>query len=88
VAHFELVLCKSVDTYVRVKQNQNQVVWKWRKVVSDAATAASQRHFLDSQQYHSASIARYERVFGTGFVSPGGLEAHKVGAAVWQCWLQ
>lgn len=32
VAHFELVLCKSVDTYVRVKQNQNQVVWKWRKV--------------------------------------------------------
>lgn len=25
VAHFELVLCKSVDTYVRVKQNQNQV---------------------------------------------------------------
>ena len=32
VAHFELVLCKSVDTYVRVKQNQNQVVWKWKKV--------------------------------------------------------
>ena len=25
ISHFELVLCKSVDTYVRVKQNQNQV---------------------------------------------------------------
>lgn len=122
VAHFELVLCKSVDTYVRVKQNQNQastlgaalwgwqggavwspgdpatgsqvgpartqgcwpclpepalypphppspthlpthpthpthpplqVVWKWKKVIDDEATAAAQRHFLDSRQYHS-----------------------------------
>ena len=25
VAHFELLVCKSVDTYVRVKKNQNQV---------------------------------------------------------------
>ena len=25
LARFELVLCKSVDTYVRVKRNQNQV---------------------------------------------------------------
>lgn len=32
VAVFDLVCCKSVDTYVRVKQNQNQVCWKWRKV--------------------------------------------------------
>ncbi|KAI3432717.1 hypothetical protein D9Q98_004260 [Chlorella vulgaris] len=77
IAHFELVLCKSVDTYVRVKQNQNQVVWKWKKVVDDEASAASQRHFLDSQQYHSESIARYERMFGTGFISPGGKEAHQ-----------
>jgi hypothetical protein len=38
VAHFELVLCKSVDTYVRVKQNQNQVVWKWKKVSGQRQT--------------------------------------------------
>ena len=31
-ARFELVSCKCVDTYVRVKQNQNQICWKWRKV--------------------------------------------------------
>ena len=31
-AHFELVSCKCVDTYVRVKKNQNQVCWKLRKV--------------------------------------------------------
>lgn len=34
VAHFELISCKCVDTYVRVKHNQNQVCWKWRKVGS------------------------------------------------------
>lgn len=77
VAHFELVLCKSVDTYVRVKQNQNQVVWKWRKVIDEVASASAQRHFLDLNQYQSNSILRYERVFGSGFVSPGGLETHK-----------
>ena len=34
-AHFELVYCKCVDTYVRVKQNQNQVCWKFCKVRVD-----------------------------------------------------
>jgi phosphoethanolamine N-methyltransferase len=33
VAHLELMLCKSVDTYVRVKQNQNQVRQKFVFVV-------------------------------------------------------
>lgn len=32
VEHFELISCKCVDTYVRVKQNQNQIAWRWRKV--------------------------------------------------------
>ena len=31
-SHFELISCKCVDTYVRVKQNANQICWKWRKV--------------------------------------------------------
>jgi hypothetical protein len=134
------------------------------QVVDDEASAASQRHFLDSQQYHSesewycrgtaelvrlpcchccsgvtscfwafwrpaclpslllrfdlldtttqpdyllaclhppkslpytypdtlfsqhsffyAGIARYERMFGTGFISPGGKQAHQVGGQV------
>jgi hypothetical protein len=30
--HFELASCKCVDTYVRVKQNQNQICWRWKKV--------------------------------------------------------
>lgn len=77
VAHLELVLCKSIDTYVRVKQNQNQICWKWRKVVSDAAHANDRRHFLDGQQYTLAGISRYARMFGNGFISPGGAETAK-----------
>lgn len=74
VAHLELVCCKSVDTYVRVKQNQNQVCWKWRKVVTAAGQPNELRHFLDGGQYSLAGIARYQRIFGEGFVSPGGLQ--------------
>lgn len=36
------------------------------------------RAFLDTQQYSSNGIARYERIFGPGFVSTGGLETTKV----------
>jgi phosphoethanolamine N-methyltransferase len=31
-AHFELVCCKCVDTYVTVKKNQNQICWKFNRV--------------------------------------------------------
>lgn len=31
-SHFELLSCKCVDTYVKVKKNQSQICWKWRKV--------------------------------------------------------
>jgi hypothetical protein len=32
VEHFELVCCKCVDTYVAVKENYNQICWKYKKV--------------------------------------------------------
>ena len=32
---FELVTCRCVDTYVRLKQNQNQLCWKWRVVAAE-----------------------------------------------------
>ncbi len=31
-SHFELDVCKCVDTYVKVKRNQNQICWRWTKV--------------------------------------------------------
>ena len=73
VAHLELVCCKSVDTYVRVKQNQNQVCWKWTKVIGPTAEANAPRHFLDGKQYTEEGIAKYQLMFGDGFVSPGGV---------------
>ena len=36
------------------------------------------RSFLDSQQYSRTSILRYERIFGAGFVSTGGLQTTQV----------
>ncbi len=32
------------------------------------------RHFLDTQQYSSTGILRYERVYGDGFVCSGGAD--------------
>ena len=36
------------------------------------------QQFLDKNQYSSNSILRYEKIFGRGFVSTGGLETTKV----------
>jgi hypothetical protein len=32
VERFELVSCSTVNTYVTVKQNHNQICWKYTKV--------------------------------------------------------
>lgn len=74
---FELSLvgCKCIGAYVRNKKNQNQICWIWQKVNSQDDKAFQQ--FLDSVQYKCSGILRYERVFGSGFVSTGGLETTK-----------
>ncbi|XP_024372759.1 phosphoethanolamine N-methyltransferase isoform X2 [Physcomitrium patens] len=74
---FEMVGCKCVGTYVRNKRNQNQVCWLWRKVQSDGPESECFQKFLDTQQYTSTGILRYERIFGEGFVSTGGIETTK-----------
>ncbi|CAI0380583.1 unnamed protein product [Linum tenue] len=61
--------CKCIGAYVRNKKNQNQ------KVQSQVDKGFQQ--FLDNVQYKSNGILRYERVFGQGFVSTGGLETTK-----------
>ncbi|CAI0380581.1 unnamed protein product [Linum tenue] len=77
--------CKCIGAYVRNKKNQNQVIllrrsghficWIWQKVQSQVDKGFQQ--FLDNVQYKSNGILRYERVFGQGFVSTGGLETTK-----------
>ncbi|GAV74409.1 Methyltransf_11 domain-containing protein/Methyltransf_23 domain-containing protein [Cephalotus follicularis] len=74
---FELSLvgCKCIGAYVRNKKNQNQICWIWQKVSSDGDK--NFQRFLDNVQYKCNGILRYERVFGQGFVSTGGIETTK-----------
>ena len=52
------------------------------QVVTETSHKDQLRHFLDSQQYTTNSILRYERIFGAGFVSTGGLETTQVCLAI------
>ncbi|KAI3910403.1 hypothetical protein MKX01_034797 [Papaver californicum] len=74
---FELSLlsCKCIGAYVRSKKNQNQICWLFQKVGSDKNKDF--QRFLDNVQYKCNGILRYERVFGEGYVSTGGLETTK-----------
>jgi len=76
-ATFKLEFCRCLDSYVQLKHNQNQLCWKFTKVVSDESRGPSFREFLDSKQYSRNGILRYERIFGEGFVSTGGIETTK-----------
>ena len=52
---------------------------------TEAAGKSEFRHFLDNQQYQTTGILRYERIFGQGYVSTGGLETTKVSASGIAC---
>ncbi|WZY73372.1 hypothetical protein YC2023_005612 [Brassica napus] len=49
-----------------------QICWIWQKVSS--VNERGFQRFLDNVQYKSNGILCYERVFGQGFVSTGGIE--------------
>ncbi|KAM0944378.1 putative phosphoethanolamine N-methyltransferase [Dioscorea sansibarensis] len=72
---FSLITCKCIGAYARNKKNQNQICWLFQKVRSTDDRGF--QRFLDSIQYKSSGILRYERVFGEGFVSTGGIETTK-----------
>ncbi|THU55776.1 hypothetical protein C4D60_Mb11t10140 [Musa balbisiana] len=67
-----LITCKCIAAYVKNKKNQNQICWIWQKIKSDNDRGF--QLFLDNVQYKSSGILRYERIFGDGFVSTGGIE--------------
>ncbi|KAM6953426.1 phosphoethanolamine methyltransferase [Aplochiton taeniatus] len=72
---FDIVLNKKVQTYVKMKNNQNQVCWLLEKVPRSSAPPGgfpTFQQFLDNQQYTRRGILRYEKMFGAGFVSTGG----------------
>ncbi|XP_077312409.1 uncharacterized protein LOC143933399 [Lithobates pipiens] len=77
---FEIVMSKSVQTYIKIKKNQNQVCWLLQKVPRERdghQGYVTFQQFLDNKQYSRKGILRYEKIFGDGFVSTGGLETTK-----------
>ena len=67
-SRFQLCKTSCVHAYVRVKNNPNQVWWVWEK-----CTSGHLIRYLDTQQYDYNSVFRYESLYGSGFMSTGGL---------------
>ncbi|KAF9667536.1 hypothetical protein SADUNF_Sadunf15G0033400 [Salix dunnii] len=62
-------------THYREPRFYTKICWIWKKV-SSYEDKGFQR-FLDNVQYKTNGILRYERVFGQGYVSTGGIETTK-----------
>ncbi|XP_034038071.1 phosphomethylethanolamine N-methyltransferase-like [Thalassophryne amazonica] len=72
---FDLVLKKNIKAYVKLKNNANQMCWLMEKGLRCSTTRngfSTFQQFLDNQQYSRRGILRYEKMFGTGYVSTGG----------------
>ncbi|GAA6093047.1 phosphoethanolamine methyltransferase isoform X2 [Tachysurus ichikawai] len=79
---FDTVLSKTVQTYIKMKKIQNQVCWLMQKACRDPVQQhqggfSTLQQFLDNQQYTRRGILRYEMMFGSGYVSTGGLSTTK-----------
>ncbi|TMW66663.1 hypothetical protein Poli38472_013975 [Pythium oligandrum] len=85
-AYLDFVHCKSLDVYRKAAAHTHgELVFTYKKVdqpaeeeeINTRGRSASQeidtfQNFLDNQQYSNASITRYEKIFGSGYVSTGG----------------
>lgn len=72
---FELVFARPNRTYIEMKNNGNQVCFLFQKVKLNSHHGFKTiKEFFDHKQYSLNSILRYEKIFGTGFVSTGGAE--------------
>lgn len=70
---------KYMTFYLQHKNNKNQYCWLWQKTTRDESEQCNRlQTFLDHNQYTTHGIRRYERIYGEGFVSSGGLQLVKV----------
>lgn len=74
---FEMIMSKSVQTYIKLKNNCNQICWLVHK--SERRTLlnngfSNYQEYLDKHLYSVHNIRSYETVFGEGFISSGGME--------------
>ncbi|KAL8616396.1 hypothetical protein ACOMHN_032250 [Nucella lapillus] len=76
---FDMVMSKSVDTYIKKKNASCQVVWLLQKSVRDGNRTHNFKtfqQFVDTQ-YPAPVVARFEKIFGGIFFSAGGSETNK-----------
>lgn len=84
ISSFELMWGRSLQAYIQLKSNPNQLCWLYKKVTKPGVANGhpgehpSFQQFLDKQQYSLNGILRYERIFGKEFISTGGLQTTKV----------
>jgi len=71
---FQLERANSVYAYVKAKGNPNQLCFLLRKMPHSSQEYESFQAFLDQNQYTRNGILRYERIFGSTYVSTGGKE--------------
>ena len=84
-AYLDFSHCKSVNVYRLKNHTHGELCFTYKKIeqpaeeeeINTRGRSASQQmdsfqNFLDNQQYSNASITRYEKIFGAGYVSTGG----------------
>ena len=69
---------------VQAKQESFHVCYTFKKIARTDEHSTFQ-DFLDQQQYSRNGVLRYEKIFGPGFVSTGGLDTTKVRSSPSAC---
>jgi len=76
IARFSLLRNRSIQAYIKLKNNRNQLCWLLQKEVMESKGRyqgfKTFQEFLDNKQYSRNGILCYEYFFGQDFVSTGG----------------
>lgn len=70
---FELVFARPLRSFVEGLQESFHLCYLFKKILRQDDHSTFQ-DFLDQQQYSTNGVLRYEKIFGPGFVSTGGLD--------------
>lgn len=82
---FDTILSRPVDTYIKQKQNENQITWLVQKVRRDIDTSSRfsvTQKIQDFQQTDTRHALHMERIVGRGFTKTGGMSIAKASLAV------
>ncbi|GAB6027179.1 hypothetical protein CHUAL_013932 [Chamberlinius hualienensis] len=75
ITYFHLTKVTSLKSYIKCKNNPNQLCFLLKKMEVPKASSDSYltfQSFLDDNQYTQKGILKYEKIFGQSFVSTGG----------------